>query len=273
MNEHNPQGRALITGASSGIGATYAERLAQRGYDLILAARDPGRLEAVAQRLRRDTGVAVDVLSADLTAAADLERVVQRLRDDGRISMLVNNAGIAASGPVVGADPRETAAMIALNTLAPTQLALAAASAFAARGEGSIINIASVLALAPELFNGVYGATKAYVLNFSLSLQQELAARGVRVQVVLPGVTRTELWSRSGTDIASLPAEMVMDVDEMVDAALAGFDLGETVTIPSLPDASEWEALTNLRRSLAPRLSLAHAAPRYARVAADLVER
>lgn len=264
MNEHIARGRALITGASSGIGATYADRLAWRGFDLLLVARDGARLDAVASRLRRETGVAVEVLRADLTDASDLDRVAQCLRDDATISLLVNNAGTAVNGPLVGADPLALETMIKLNVLAVTRLAGAAASAFAVRREGTIINIASVLALAPELFNGVYGATKAYVLNFTQALQQELGPQGVRLQAVLPGATRTEFWERAGTDISILPPEMLMAVDEMVDAALAGLDLGETVTIPSLPDIGEWDAFTAMRLSLAPRLSLRHAALRYA---------
>ena len=267
MNEHIARGVALITGASSGIGATYADRLARRGFDLLLVARDEARLDDLAVRLRRETGVAVEVVTADLTVAADLDRVAQRLASDPAIAMLVNNAGVAASGSLVGADPRQLEAMISLNVVAVTRLGGAAAAAFASRGQGTLINIASVLALAPELFNGAYSATKAYVLNFTQALQQELSGQGVQVQAVLPGATRTELWARSGTDISSLPSEMLMDVDEMVDAALAGLDLGETVTIPSLPDAGEWEAFTALRRGLAPRLSLQHAAARYAKPA------
>ena len=264
MNEHNTHDVALITGASSGIGATYADRLARRGFDLLLVARDQARLDDLAVQLRRKTAVAVEVMKADLTVATDLDRVAHRLASDTAIAMLVNNAGMAASGPLAGADPRQLEAMICLNVVAVTRLAGAATTAFASRGQGTVINIASVLALAPELFNGVYSATKAYVLNLTQAMQQELGKQGVRVQAVLPGATRTELWSRSGTDISSLPPSMLMTVDEMVDAALAGLDLGETVTIPSLPDAGEWEAYTAMRLNLAPRLSLEHAASRYA---------
>ena len=256
-------GTALITGASAGIGATYAERLARRGHDLLLVARDRVRLEALAARLRADTGVSVEVLPADLTQRADLARVEQRLREDARITMLVNNAGIAVAGSLVGADPDRLEAMIQLNVVAPTRLAAAVAPRFAAAGGGTLINVASVLALAPELFNGSYSGTKAYVLNLSQALQHELAPRGVRVQAVLPGATRTELWERAGIELANLPPSMVMDVNEMVDAALAGLDHGETVTIPSLPDQGDWEAYSAARLALAPNLSRDHAAPRY----------
>ncbi|MDR3413097.1 MAG: SDR family oxidoreductase [Formivibrio sp.] len=256
---------ALITGASTGIGASYALRLAQRGFDLLLVARDQARLDDLAGRLRADTGVSVETLRADLTVAADVARVAQRLSTDPTISMLVNNAGVAVSTPLLGADPQALENMISLNVVAVTRLAVAAAGAFAARERGTLINVASVLALAPELFNGAYSGTKAYVLNFTQALQQELGPRGVRVQAVLPGATRTELWARAGFDIGNLPSEIVMDVDEMVDAALAGLDLGETVTIPSLPDVADWDAANSARLALAPRLSLQHAASRYAR--------
>ena len=255
-------GTALITGASAGIGATYAERLARRGHDLLLVARDRVRLEALAARLRADTGVSVEVLPADLTQRADLARVEQRLREDARITMLVNNAGIAVAGSLVDADPDRLEAMIQLNVVAPTRLAAAVAPRFAAAGSGTLVNVASVLALAPEMFNGSYSGTKAYVLNLSQALQHELAPRGVRVQAVLPGATRTELWERAGIELASLPPSMVMDVNEMVDAALAGLDHGETVTIPSLPDQGDWEAYSAARLALAPNLSRDRAAPR-----------
>lgn len=260
-------GTALITGASAGIGATYAERLARRGHDLVLVARDRTRLDALAARLRAETGVAVETLPADLSDRADLARVEARLRDDASITMLVNNAGIATSGPLIGADLARIEAMIDLNVVVPTRLAAAVAPRFAAARQGTLINVASVLALAPELFNGPYSGTKAYVLNLTQSLQRELAPHGVRVQAVLPGATRTELWERAGVAIDSLPPAMVMEVGEMVDAALAGLDAGEPVTIPSLPDVAEWEAYSAARLQLGPNLSRDRAAARYRRSA------
>jgi short-subunit dehydrogenase len=256
-------GTALVTGASAGIGATYARRLAERGHDLILVARDQQRLEHLAADLRTTTGVKVEVLKADLSARSDLALVERRLRDDAAITTLINNAGIAVSGPLLGADPDRLEAMIQLNTVAVTRLAVAAADAFVAQGRGLIVNIASVLALAPELFNGSYSGTKAYVLNLTQALNHEVKDRGVRVQAVLPGATRTEIWERAGVDIADLPKEMLMGVDEMVDAALAGLDQGELITIPSLPDAGDWEAFTAARFKLGPNLSRDRAADRY----------
>jgi short-subunit dehydrogenase len=256
------KGTILITGASAGIGATYADRFAKRGHDLILVARDGVRLAVLADRLVAETGVKVDVFPADLLDKGDLARVEARLREDSSITTLVNNAGIATTAGILDNDPDAFERLILLNILAATRLATAAAPGLVARG-GAIINVASVLALAPEMFNGVYSGTKAFMLNFSQSLANELEPQGVRIQAVLPGATRTEIWDRAGHDIDSLPAEMLMGVDELVDAALLGFDRGETVTIPPLEDIGAFDALNAARLALAPQLSRDHAATRY----------
>ncbi|PTQ13161.1 SDR family oxidoreductase [Sphingomonas oleivorans] len=261
----------LITGASAGIGATYADRFAKRGHDLILVARDKARMEALAARLIEENGISVEVLQADLSDAADLGHVERRLREDGGITMLVNNAGMAGGGPAATADPDRLETLIRLNVLAFTRLAAAAASGFAARGRGAIVNIGSVTALFADQFEPTYPATKAFVLAFSQALHSELQPQGVRVQVVLPGATRTEIWERSGHSLDDLPAEIVMDVHEMVDAALAGLDMGEVVTIPALPDIADWRQLEDARRKLVPNLSLRHSAARYG-VAPALVD-
>jgi hypothetical protein len=263
MKQANPKGAALVTGASSGIGATYADRLARRGYDLLLVARDVQRMDKLATRLSGETGVRIETMRADLTSKADVAAVEQRLRSDASITMLINNAGVAASGTVLDGDLDQVEAMIQLNVVALTRLASTAATAFAARGKGTVVNIASVVALAPEMFNAYYSATKAYVLSFSQSLHSEVSTRGVQVQVVLPGVTRTEIWERTGMELSKLPPSMVMGVDEMVNAALVGLDRGELVTIPSLPDASDWTAFVDARMKLGPNLSHNHAATRY----------
>ena len=257
------KGTALITGASTGIGAIYADRLAHRGHNLILTARDATRLNALATNLRNATGVTVDVLPADLTTRAGRALVEQRLEQDAHISLLLNNAGMAATGTLAEVDPATIETMIELNVIAVARLAAAAARAFIPRKQGTIINVASVLALAPELFNGVYSGTKAFVLNLTQSMQQELSPFGIQVQAVLPGATRTEIWERSGTDIANLPAERLMDVEEMVDAALAGLDQQEPVTIPSLPEIEDFNRFTQARLALGPNLSKNHPAARY----------
>lgn len=263
MTTSNTLGTALITGASSGIGATYAERLARRGYDLLLVARDQQRLEQLAAQLREAHGVQVDILRADLTQRADLRAVEQRLASDTAISLLVNNAGVAQNGALSDADPDAVDALIQLNVVALTHLSSVAAAAFSKAGRGAIINLASVVALIPEMFNAVYSASKAYVLSLTQTLNHEIAAKGVRVQAVLPGITRTEIWERSGIDAAHLDPRMVMEVGEMVNAALAGFDQGELVTIPSLPDATDWAAVVEARGKLGPNMSRNEAAARY----------
>jgi short-subunit dehydrogenase len=263
MSTIHTQGTALITGASSGIGATYANRLANRGYDLLLVARDQTRLEALAADLRKTTSAKVEVLKADLTNASDISTVEQRLRNDASITLLLNNAGVASNSPLAEADLNEVNRLIQLNVVALTHLASAAAASFLARGRGAIVNIASVVPMIPERFNAVYAASKAYVLSLTQTLSAEVGDKGVQVQAVMPGATRTEIWERAGMDLDAFPAEMVMDVNEMVDAALAGFDQKELVTIPSLANAADWDAFVNARLALGPNLSLQHAAARY----------
>lgn len=259
-------GTALVTGASSGIGAVYADRLAKRGHDLVLVARDAARMEALAERLRSETGVAVEVLPADLTADADIAKVEARITK-GDIAVLINNAGMSLNGGILENGPAEFDRIITLNITAPTRLASAAGKAFVAKGvtqdAGAIVNIASVLAFAPEMFDGVYSGTKAYVLNLSQSMAAQLGDKGLYVQAVLPGATRTEIWERSGKDIDAFPAEMVMGVDDLVDAALVGFDRRETVTIPPLADEGQFTALTEARLAMAPNLSKRDVAERY----------
>jgi len=254
---------ALITGASTGIGAVYADRLARRGYDLILVARDGARMEALAQRLRGETGRAIEVAPADLTVPADVARIADRLATDPAIAMLVNNAGMSLNGGALDSEPAAIERLIALNITAPTLLASAAARAFATHGRGAIVNMSSVLALAPEMYDGIYSGSKAHLLNLSLSLAAQLRDKGVHVQVVLPGATRTEIWERSGKDVNAFPPEIVMDVDDLVDAALTGLDRGETVTIPPLADENQWARLTEARLAMAPNLSRREVAPRY----------
>jgi short-subunit dehydrogenase len=263
MTSTQSQGTALVTGASSGIGAVYARRLAARGFDLLLVARDLQRLEEAASKLRDEYGVQVEVLKADLTQKDDVLKLEQRLRSDSSISLLLNNAGVAADGLLANADMNQIEQLIQLNVTAVTRLASAAAASFAKAGRGTIISIASVVALFPERFNATYSASKAYVLSLTQSLSAELDGTGVKVQAVLPGVTRTEIWERSGIDATQIPAEMVMEAGEMVDAALSGLDQGELVTIPSLPDAGDWDKFVAARHVLAPNLSKSQAAARY----------
>jgi hypothetical protein len=262
--EDQPMARkpsVLVTGASTGIGAVYADRFAKRGHDLVLVARDRNRMEALAERLRRETGVAVDVLQADLTDPHDVTKVEARLREDERIGILVNNAGTAVPGGFAEQSPEAVSKLIGLNVTALTRLASAITPRFVAAGEGAMINIGSVVGLAPELGLTVYGATKAFVLFLSQGLHLELGPQGVYVQAVLPAATRTEIWAHAGKDVNTLPA--VMEVEDLVDAALVGFDRRETVTIPPLPDAQQWSAFEVARQAMLPNYGQSQAAARY----------
>lgn len=251
----------LITGASSGIGATYAKRFARRGHDLVLVARDKARLEALAARLRAECKVAVDVLQADLTKSDDLSVIENRLRDDARIGILINNAGVPQPKSFLEQTGESIESLIALNTTAVTRLAAAVAPRLALSGSGAIVNIGSVVGFAPEFGMSIYGASKAFVLFLSQGLNVELAPKGVYVQAVLPAATRTDIWEKGGVDVNTLPE--VMEVEELVDAALVGFDRRELVTIPPLHVAERWDALDGARQGLMSDLRQAHAAERY----------
>lgn len=260
-----PLGIALVTGASTGIGAVYAERLAKRGYDLILVARNEARLREVAQRIRAATGRQVFAQIADLNNARDRAEIEETLRSNPGITLLVNNAGVAASAPLGAADADAMEQMIDLNVTALTRLTLAAIPGFTARGKGTIINIASVLGITPEILNGVYGASKAYVIAFTQALANELKEKNLRVQAVLPGATATPLWDLIGVPHNTLPTEWVMPVEDMVDAALVGLDAGEVITIPPLHDKALWESYEGARQVMRDKLSTSAPAPRYLR--------
>ena len=253
-------GTALVTGASSGIGEVYAEKLARRGYDLILVGRNTEKLATLAAQLTGETGRTVETLQADLANTSGIEIVEAKLRDDPAITLLVNSAGLLSNGPLAGADVTGLTDMLNVNVLALTRLASAAATAFAARKRGAIVNVASAMAFIDTPQTAAYGASKAYVLNLTLSLDLELAPHGVQLQAVLPGYTRTPMIGGG----ANLPPEMVMDAGEMVDAALTGLDRHELVTIPSLEAVSGYDAWAKSRLALQPHLSLARPAARYA---------
>lgn len=261
LNSH--PGTALVTGASSGIGAIYADRLARRGYNLILVARSGERLEHIAHKLADETGRTIEVMAADLNNRADLARVEDVLRTDASISLLVNNAGLGAASPLIASDVEKMTDMIGLNVTALTRLTYAVVPGMVARGVGTIINIASIVAIAPELLNGVYGGTKAFVLAFSQSLKHELDDKQIRIQVVAPGATATNFWAVAGLPIEHLRSGTVMQAEDMVDAALAGLDSGEFVTIPALPDRADWNTYESARQALIPNLSLKTPAARY----------
>lgn len=268
IEKSNPMSQnsaVLITGASTGIGATYAERFARRGHDLVLVARDVVRMETLASRLRQETGVRVDILPADLTKAEDLAKVEAMLRDDARIGILVNNAGTAIGGSFIDQNVDDMTKLVALNATALVRLSSAIAPRLAKTGEGAIVNIGSVVGVAPEFGMTVYGATKAFVLFLSQGLAHELGAKGVYIQAVLPATTRTEIWDHVGADVNAM--SNVMEVGDLVDAALVGFDRREPVTIPPLHDGGQWDAFDGARKAMLGNLVNALPAERYRAIA------
>lgn len=263
MSESQAKKVAVITGASSGIGAVYADRLAGRGYDLILVARRVERLQTLAQTIRAIHNRAVEVLPADLEKEADIARVEGVLRSNPDIQMLVNNAGLARLAPVSQAPFQDSRTQIALNIMAVTRLTHAVLPGFVARNAGLIVNISSVLGIQSLPVSAVYSGTKAYVLSFSRGLQSELAQTNVKVQVVLPAATATEIWDNSGVPLAALEAATVMTTENLVDAALSGLDKGEAVTWPSVADIKLWETFDQARAELFATSQTSKPAPRY----------
>lgn len=227
----------------------------------MLVARHLERLTALAERLRGETGVQVDILQADLTQDSDITAVEQRLREDAQIGILINNAGTSIPGDFLNQSSADITRLITLNVTAVTRLANAIAPRLTRAGAGAIVNIASVVGLGPEMGLTVYGATKAFVLFLSQGLDVELSAKGVYVQAVLPAATRTEIWLHSGKDVNAIPG--VMEVEKLVDAALVGFDRRELVTIPPLQDETQWQMLNAMRQAMLPAFVQSEPAARY----------
>lgn len=253
---------AVITGASSGIGAVYADRFAQRGYDLVLVARRNERLQALATMIATTHGVRVTSLVADLATDEGQASVAEVLATNPAVSVLVNNAGIARLAPIAGGELQDSIAQIALNITALTRLAHAALPGMKARNEGLIINVSSALALHSLPISAVYSGTKAFVLSFSRGLQQELAGTAVKVQVVLPAATATEVWDQSGVPLATLNPDTVMSTDAMVDAALSALDNGESMTLPAVADVAVIERFEAARAALFSSTNTGKVAPR-----------
>ncbi|HEY9679491.1 MAG TPA: SDR family oxidoreductase [Drouetiella sp.] len=259
----NPKGKVVITGASGGIGAVYADRFAKRGYDLLIVARDSQRLNEVSTKLSAKYGVKVDTLAADLTDRVALKKLENQLQTDTTVSILVNNAGFGGTKSLTDSSIDELENMIFLNVTALTRLTAAVLPNLIARNVGAVINIASVVAVNPDVLNGTYSGSKAYVLNFTQSLFTNLKDTDVQVQAVLPGATRTDFWGRAGLPVHNLPEANVMSAEDCVDAALVAFDQKELVTIPALPDVEIWNKFEQSRLALYPYLSNKEPADRY----------
>ncbi len=223
---------ALVTGATAGIGAAFAHRLARDGHDVALVARHKDRLDEVAEQLRAAYGVQTEVLAADLASADGCALVEERLADSTRpVDVLVNNAGFGLREDFVDADLDAEDAMLALNVRAVLRLTHAAVRGMTARGHGSVVNVSSVAGFLP---GGSYSATKAWVTNFSQSVQQQVRGTGVRVMALCPGFTRTEFHERAEMDISGIPQFMWLSTDQVVETGLRDLQRGAVVSVPGL---------------------------------------
>jgi hypothetical protein len=228
-----PRRRAMVTGASTGIGRVFAERLARDQYDLVIVARDAERLGTLAKSLVESRGRHVDVLTADLTRTEDLRRVEARIEEEA-LDLVINNAGFGSYGRFAELDRDREEEEIRLNVVALMRLSHAALPGMLQRGRGAIINVSSLAGEGPAPFNATYGATKAFVTSFSQALHEEVRGSGVRVQALLPGFTRTEFQERAGIDTSSVPAFAWMDAEAVVDASLAALEAGDALCIPGV---------------------------------------
>jgi short-subunit dehydrogenase len=261
--------RAVVTGASSGIGAAFARRLGADGFDLIVVARRRERLDALAEQLRRDVGVDVEVVAADLTDSDQLADLEKRIEADGALELLINNAGFGGYMPFVELDPDQAEALIRLHVLAVTRLTRAALPGMIQNGLGAIINVASLLAFSgsippqPLPYRATYAAAKAYMVTFTQALAHELRDTGVRLEVVCPGLVRTEFHDVAGFDLSGVPFPQ-MEPEQLVIAALTGLELGEVICIPGLQDPELVEQAASQQRTIFQTATPGPLASRYA---------
>jgi len=232
--DHANAKTALITGASSGIGAAFARRLAEEGYDLVLLARREDRLRSLAAEIQARCPVKVETMKADLSDPADVARVAALIEAMENLTLLVNNAGFGTGGNFASVDLQPELNMIQVHVLASVQLTRAALPGMIARGHGGIINVSSMGGFAPMPGSATYGATKAYLNSFTESLQAELEGTGVRVQALCPGMTITEFHDRANFKRSMLPSFIWMDAEPVVEASLQGLREGKTIVVPGL---------------------------------------
>jgi short-subunit dehydrogenase len=258
---HKP--RALVTGASAGIGAVYARHLARTGRDLVLVARRADRLEALADELSEAHDADVEIMAADLSSSAGVEAVAERLLGEPVIDMLVNNAGFATRAPVAELDDSAFVAMVQVNVVALARLSHAGMRRMMQAGRGTIVNISSGTMFMQLPGNAGYGATKNFVTAFTRTMQIEAEGSGVRVQLLVPGVIATDFHAVAGNDLSRFPPERVMSADDLVTASLRALEMDEAVCIPSLPDIRDWDAYAAAEQKLAANVSRDRIAPRY----------
>ncbi|HMK09437.1 MAG TPA: SDR family oxidoreductase [Anaerolineales bacterium] len=260
---------ALVTGASSGLGAAFAKRLARDGHNLILVARRKDRLEQLAVRLRADHAIQVEVLPADLTEERDVHRVESRISQGPALALLVNNAGFGGYGSFIDLDPEVAEDLILLQVLAVTRLTRAALPGMIAAGGGAVINVSSRLGYSAALptpplpKRATYAGAKAFLNTFTQLLAAELAGSGVSVQALCPGVIRTEFHQVMGIDPASYPAAIVMSAEDVVQASLAALPRGEVVCLPALEDPALLTKIDDAQRELFDQTRSGTLAARY----------
>ena len=260
--------RALITGASSGIGKAFAERLACDGYDVVLVARRRDRLEALAINLRDSCGVSVDVFPADLANSGDLHMVEKRVRDDSSLDLLVNNAGFGKIGAYGDLDVEIEDKEIRLNILALVRLTHAAIPGMVARQQGAIINVSSIVAFLPVPFLATYSATKAYVNTFTEAVHEELKGTGVKIQALCPGRTHTEFHERAGIDTTDHPSKG-MTSEAVVDASLGALQQNKVICVPGFTNRLNASIMSLLPRAFLRKM----AAPRTRKLASQITHR
>lgn len=231
MNDSNRR-TALVTGASSGIGATYAWRLAKDGYDLILVARRKKRLEDLSLELEEKHNISAEVLPADLSKDEGVERVEERMRSCESLHFLVNNAGLSSAEYFINSDIKRQVDIVRVHDIASMRLVHAAVPVMTARGEGVIVNVASVEGLVVGPSQAAYAGSKAFLVMFTEVLNQELHGKGIKVQVVCPGFTRTEIFESSGVENLHVPAHLWMESEEVVEASLKALENGKIVVVP-----------------------------------------
>ncbi len=221
---------ALITGATAGIGAAFGRRLAADGHNLVLVARDTARLQEQATELHDRHGIEAEVLTADLATEGGIESVEKRLSDPRNpVDLLVNNAGFGNKGRYLEVSMADELTMLKVHCEAVLRLTSAAAGSMRSRGRGGVVNVASVAAFVPR---GTYGASKAWVVQFTQGAAKDLAGSGVRLMALCPGFVRTEFHKRAGMSTDNIPSWMWLDADKVVASALADLARGRTVSIP-----------------------------------------
>jgi len=266
MSSNNKKETAVVTGASSGLGKIFADRLAKRGYDLILVARRKERLDDIAATLQSKYGVKVTNLVADLSLVADLEKVADYLKNDESITLLINNAGTAIFAPSTKTSAAQQKEMVDLNVTALMHLSNAVLPRFIEKNEGTLINVASVLGFYTLPFSSVYSGTKGFVIQYTRGLQEEVKGTSVRVQLLSPATTATEIWDVSGVPLSALEQSTIMTTEDCVDAALAGLDKGELATYPSVNDENLINAYEDARLKLFGGAQSGKPAERYGKV-------